>query len=230
MIETFIAHSAQNGHPAQTYEAHIQGVHKKALGYAMEAEQYSKKVAGILTSVVEDSAALHDLGKLDDENQKVLQNPKSGQRHLPINHTDAGSAALISTGKAHAAMLVYSHHRGLPDVSSERLCKEVILRDDHPSIRDHVNRTLSELLSCHHTLFPPLSDEKPRNYDSDYNVLLRIALSCLADADHTDTAIAYGQASEREELPLLRADERLAALDRYVSGLSGGDERDRLRS
>ena len=230
MIETFIAHSAQNGHPAQTYEAHIQGVHKKALGYAMEAEQYSKKAAGILTSVVEDSAALHDLGKLDDENQKVLQNPKSGQRHLPINHTDAGSAALISTGKAHAAMLVYSHHRGLPDVSSERLCKEVILRDDHPSIRDHVNRTLSELLSCHHTLFPPLSDEKPRNYDSDYNVLLRIALSCLADADHTDTAIAYGQASEREELPLLRADERLAALDRYVSGLSGGDERDRLRS
>lgn len=230
MIETFIAHSAQNGHPAQTYEAHIQGVHKKALGYAMEAEQYSKKAAGILTSVVEDSAALHDLGKLDDENQKVLQNPKSGQRHLPINHTDAGSAALISTGKAHAAMLVYSHHRGLPDVSSERLCKEVILRDDHPSIRDHVNRTLSELLSCHHTLFPPLSDEKPRNYDGDYNVLLRIALSCLADADHTDTAIAYGQASEREELPLLRADERLAALDRYVSGLSGGDERDRLRS
>ena len=230
MIETFIAHSAQNGHPAQTYEAHIQGVHKKALGYAMEAEQYSEKATGMLTSVVEDSAALHDLGKLDDENQKVLQNPKSGQRHLPINHTDAGSAALISTGRAHAAMLVYSHHRGLPDFRTEESCKEAILRDDHPSIRDHVNRTLNELLSRHHTLFPPLSDEKPRNYDGDHKVLLRIALSCLADADHTDTAIAYGQASEREELPLLRADERLAALDRYVSGLSGGDERDRLRS
>lgn len=42
--------------------------------------------------------------------------------------------------------------------------------------------------------------------------------------------MAYGQAPECEELPQLRAKERLAALDRYVSELGGDDERSRLRS
>lgn len=59
-------------------------------------------------------------------------------------------------------------------------------------------------------------------------VFFRIVLSCLADADHTDTAAAYGQAFETE-LPALRAAERLAALDQYVSGLGGNDARSCLR-
>lgn len=228
-METFIAHSAQNGHSAQTYEAHIRGVLKKALKYAMETEQYSKKATGMLTSVVKDGAVLHDLGKLDDENQEVLQNPKSKCRHLPINHTDAGSAALISADRPCSALLVYSHHRGLPDFAAEKIREEALFRDDHPATREHVNKTLENLLSRHHTFFPPLPEEKPQCYEGDLNVFFRMALSCLADADHSDTAIAYGQASECEELPRLRADERLKALDQYISELGTGDERDRLR-
>ena len=227
---TLLAHSAQNGRPAQTYEAHIHGVRKKALKYATEAERYSKKAAGMLITVVDDGATLHDLGKLDYENQKVLQNPRNGHRHLPINHTDAGSAALISADRLYAALLVYSHHRGLPDLASESIREEALFRDEHPATMDHVDKTLNKLLSDHHTLFPQLPDKKPSCYEGDLNVFLRMALSCLADADHTDAAVACGQAMEREELPRLRAGERLAALDRYVSGLSSGDERDRLRS
>ena len=229
-MEALLAHSAQNGYPAQTYEAHIHGVREKALKYATEAERYSKKATGMLIPVVDDSAALHDLGKLDYENQKVLHNPKSGHRHLPINHTDAGSASLISADRLYAALLVYSHHRGLPNLASESIREEALFRDEHPATRDHVDKTLNKLLSDHHTLFPPLPDKKPSCYEGDLNVFLRMALSCLADADHADAAIACGQTSEREELPQLRADERLTALDRYVSGLSSGDERDRLRS
>lgn len=228
-MEAFIAHSAWNGHPSQTYEAHIQGVREKALKYATETEQYSKKATGMLIPVVEDSADFHDLGKLDDENQYVLRNTENRHRHLPINHTDAGSAALKSIDKLYAALMVYSHHRGLPDLGSEFIREEEIFRDEHPATRNHVDKTLNKLLSAHYTLFPQLSNEKMRCYEGDQSVFFRMALSCLADADHTDTAIAYGQASEREELPRLRADERLAALDRYVSGLGNGDERDRLR-
>lgn len=228
-MEAFIAHSAWNGHPSQTYEAHIQGVREKALKYATETEQYSKKATGMLIPVVEDSADFHDLGKLDDENQYVLRNTENRHRHLPINHTDAGSAALKSIDKLYAALMVYSHHRGLPDLGSECIREEEIFRDEHPATRNHVDKTLNKLLSAHYTLFPQLSNEKMRCYEGDQSVFFRMALSCLADADHTDTAIAYGQASEREELPRLRADERLAALDRYVSGLGNGDERDRLR-
>ena len=183
----------------------------------------------MLIPVVEDSADFHDLGKLDDENQYVLRNTENRHRHLPINHTDAGSAALKSIDKLYAALMVYSHHRGLPDLGSECIREEEIFRDEHPATRNHVDKTLNKLLSAHYTLFPQLSSEKMRCYEGDQSVFFRMALSCLADADHTDTAIAYGQASEREELPRLRADERLAALDRYVSGLGNGDERDRLR-
>lgn len=228
-MEALLAHSAWNGHSAQTYESHIQGVREKALKYAAEAERYSKKAAGMLIPVVEESADLHDLGKLDDANQKILRNPKRRHLHLPINHTDAGSAVLKSADKLYAALMVYSHHRGLPDFESELGREEAIFRDEHSETREHVDKTLNKLLSDHHTLFPPLHDKKSSCYEGDQNVFLRMALSCLADADHTDTAIAYGQAPKREELPRLRADERLAALDRYVSGLGGGDERDRLR-
>ena len=54
-------------------------------------------------------------------------------------------------------------------------------------------------------------------------------LSCLADADHTDTAVFYSQAPDREEIPQLRANERLAALDQYVLTLGSNDIRSRLR-
>lgn len=229
-MKALLAHSAQNGHPAQTYEAHIQGVRGKALKYAAEAERYSKKAAGMLIPVVEESAVLHDLGKLDDANQKALRNPKRRRFHLPINHTDAGSAVLKSADKLYATLMVYSHHRGLPNFASEWTRGEAIFRDEHPATREHVDKTLNKLLSDHHTLFPSLHDKKSSCYEGNQNVFFRMALSCLADADHTDTAVAYGQAPEREELPRLRADERLAALDRYVSELGGGDERDRLRS
>lgn len=66
-------------------------------------------------------------------------------------------------------------------------------------------------------------------YQGDRSVFFRMVLSCLADADHTDTAAAYGQAPEKEALPALRANERLDALNRYVAGLGGSDMRSRLR-
>ena len=49
MMDVFLAHSAQNGHPAQTYESHIRGVCEKAAKYAADAERYSTKAAGMLS-------------------------------------------------------------------------------------------------------------------------------------------------------------------------------------
>ena len=123
-----LAHSAQNNFPAQTYEAHICGVSEKASQYAAEAERYAVKSPGVLTAVVQKSAPLHDLGKLDEQNQSVLHRSDSGQLHLPINHVDAGSAALIAEGSLYAALMVYSHHRGLPDLETEFQREEAILK------------------------------------------------------------------------------------------------------
>ena len=58
-------------------------------------------------------------------------------------------------------------------------------------------------------------------------------LSCLADADHTDTATHYGQYPSVEKTILLRPAERLARLDRGIAELqqNGSDnERNLLRN
>lgn len=229
-METFLAHSTRNDCPAQTYAAHTRGVYEKAAEYAAEAERYAAKARGILTAVVQKSALLHDLGKLDAQNQSVLHHPDSGQHHLPINHADAGSAALIAEGSLYAALMVYAHHKGLPDLEAEFQRGESVFRDERPEVRKHTDRTLDDLLQLHRSFFPLQAGKGTQPYDGDQNVFFRIALSCLADADHTDTAIAYGQAPEGKALPQLRAGERLAALDRYVSELGGNDARSHLRS
>ena len=61
-------------------------------------------------------------------------------------------------------------------------------------------------------------------------MLCRIALSCLVDADHTDTARHYGNAPSKIA-PGLRPVERLVSLNAFVERLSSGknDDRTRLR-
>ena len=56
----------------------------------------------------------------------------------------------------------------------------------------------------------------------------RLALSCLVDADHGDTATHYRNEASIEPLKR-RWEERLAALDAYVNGLGGGDAERRAR-
>lgn len=230
MTGDFLAHSAKNGCPAQTYESHIRGVYEQALEYAMEAGHYLAKGKEILVNTVKRSALLHDIGKLDSENQKALQDPNYSQHHLPINHVDAGSAILKSKGDLYAALIVYSHHKGLPNLEEEfhRQEKE-IFRDQSLETRDHTNAILDELLCYHETFFPVQIAEKIQIYEGNQNVFFRMSLSCLADADHTDTAMAYQQVPRKQNLCQLRAEERLIALDRYVSGFGGSDERSRLR-
>lgn len=224
-----LAHSAKGGASAQTYEAHIQGVCDRAVRYAKEAEHYAVNGSGELSAVVEKSALLHDLGKLDEQNQQVLRSLDRKQSRLPINHVDAGSAALKTMECLYSAMLVYAHHKGLPDMEYELQRETSIFRDKCAEIRTHVDATLEKLLSEHQKYFSFPSNAAELPYDGDQNVFFRMALSCLADADHTDTAAAYGQAPEREYLPQLRAEERLTALTRYVNHLGNDDERSSLR-
>lgn len=228
-MKALLAHSAKEGASAQTYEAHIRGVSEKATRYAKEAESYAADRSGILSAIVEKSALLHDLGKLDEQNQNVLRNSADKQQHLPVNHVDAGSAALKAENCQYSALLVYAHHRGLPDIETELRRETAVFRDERPTARKHTDVTLSELLRKHQEIFPPQLGETDRSYDGDQNVFFRMALSCLADADHTDTAAAYGQAPATDHLPQLCAEERLVALNQYVNNLGGNDKRSNLR-
>lgn len=227
-MRTPLAHSARKNYPPQTYEAHVRGVCERAGKYAAEAECYSVKANGILSTIVRDSALLHDLGKLEERNQSVLCEQSRRRRHLPVDHTDAGSAALQKMGSGCAAMLVYSHHQGLPDLSTEfaaRGCS--IFRNGNAEVRAETDAALPALLRQHEALFPRKPNKEVQAYDGDPAVFLRMALSCLADADHGDTAAPFGQTEKA--MPELRPQERLAALDHYVSKFGETDERSSLR-
>lgn len=227
-MRTPLAHSARKNYPPQTYEAHVRGVCERAGKYAAEAECYSVKANGILSAIVRDSALLHDLGKLEERNQSVLREQSRRRRHLPVDHTDAGSAALQKMGSGCAAMLVYSHHQGLPDLSTEfaaRGCS--IFRNGNAAVRAETDAALPALLRQQEALFPRKPNKEVQAYDGDPAVFLRMALSCLADADHGDTAAAFGQTEKA--MPELRPQERLAALDHYVSKFGETDERSSLR-
>lgn len=228
-MDILLAHSAKDGASAQSYEAHVRGVSTKAARYAKEAEHYAANRSGILSAIVEKSALLHDLGKLDEQNQKVLRNSNGKQHHLPVNHVDAGSAALKAENCLYSALMVYAHHRGLPDMEAEFQRETAIFRDERSAARTHTDATLEKLLREHQEIFPDQTSKAEQPYNGDQDVFFRMALSCLADADHADTAAVYGQAPEREYLPQLCAKERLAALDWYVNNLGGDDERSNLR-
>lgn len=227
-MRTPLAHSARKKYPPQTYEAHVRGVCERAGEYAAEAECYSVKANGILSTIVRDSALLHDLGKLEERNQSVLREQSRRRRHLPVDHTDAGSAALQKMGSGCAAMLVYSHHQGLPDLSTEFVARGCsIFRNGNAEVRAETDAALPALLRQHEALFPRKPNKEVQAYDGDPAVFLRMALSCLADADHGDTAAAFGQTEKA--MPELRPQERLAALDHYVSKFGETDERSSLR-
>lgn len=90
-----LAHSARNGFPAQAYQDHVENVWRRATQYAAEVEQFAADSSGQLQKVVSWAAEYHDLGKLDEENQKVLRGEGKALKKLPVNHVDAGTAYLL---------------------------------------------------------------------------------------------------------------------------------------
>ncbi|MFZ4439896.1 MAG: CRISPR-associated helicase/endonuclease Cas3 [Syntrophales bacterium] len=227
------AHSSdlKRGIPAQDYDAHIGGVVKLARKAADAAAPYASIDGELLRMIVHLAAEFHDLGKLDAENQDVLSG-KRKERHLPVQHTDAGTAHLLNRLQfAVGAALVRSHHIGLPDFIEEQNREEKnVLRDDH--VLERVNRTLPELVRTHEETRLSSADirQKLIEITGDASLFFRIALSCLADGDHADTAIHYQNQTADEPFIALRPTDRLAALNRSVETLKQDNDRSRLRS
>jgi len=224
----WLAHSAKGKFPSQTYGDHIRCVISEAGRNADEAAAGSRQLEAFVETVVL-SAEFHDMGKLDDDNQAVLAS--SSGMSLPRDHVDAGTKYLFGLGSEtsrFAGMLAYAHHRGLPDRQKQEARGSHAWRGDEETKRfdpiEVVARTrthLDEYLRRHYEALarPPTEPGalpfKPATLD------LRLALGCLADADHGDTARHYGEPFI--DAPLLHPDARLVQLNAYVDGLPIGD-------
>jgi len=232
-----LAHSARRGAPEQSYEAHVENVCRFAAKFAHEAGLHSEKWRATFQTVVESAAAYHDLGKLDEIFQDILCRNRANREGF--NHVEAGTAHLLMQKQGEAALCCFSHHIGLPSLPKEMARGEgrLFLRgeDDLNGVGkkswERTNDLLDLYLAQHHSIFVPQEAGRSVKFSG---LVRRLALSCLVDGDHSDTAQHYQEERELDGLPL-RPEERLAALDRFVESLAPKQtpesqrEKDRLR-
>jgi CRISPR-associated endonuclease/helicase Cas3 len=240
-----LAHSAQDGRPTQSYAAHVageRGVVWRAWRNAERVAGYSPQFGQPLLRSVRLSSEFHDLGKLDPANQRVLEKPNS-RESLPVKHWDAGVSGLFHhqpIQDSAAGIAVYAHHKGLPNFAAEQGRADLAFREDE-IVSGRTETTcafndarLAKFLERHRQATAPhqLPTVPERKKGSHLPPLFhRLALSCLVDADHTDTSHHRTTREASDGLPL-RAAERLSALRNYVGRLGkkkSADARTALR-
>lgn len=222
-----LAHSAQpkKDFQEQTYQEHILGVFRGVKSNVKEMTQYTQpNLANTIRSIVFWAACFHDLGKLDELNQEVLRGDKKA-KHLPVNHIDAGVAYLWEREKkSESAILVLSHHKpGLPSLQKE-IAREFPFRD--VEIKTKIDDSLERYLLLHHKEVS-IELEKDKQINLPNGLARRLMLSCLVDADHSDTA------HHNKQIYNTRWEERLIKLDEYVRKAyeeNGKSNRNELRN
>jgi CRISPR-associated endonuclease Cas3-HD len=234
-----LAHSARDGVPEQTYREHAGNVFRDATLFASAAAALSPKWRFSFVAAVERAAAYHDLGKLDELFQEVLRHNRKNKHGF--NHVEAGTAHLLRLKQFEAAFTAYAHHIGLQSVPKEKAKyangQNLVFRDTgeleglQQAAWQRTDEHLESYLREHHNLFTPVPPVTNQHFTG---LVRRLALSCLVDADHSDTARHYR--NEREvPSPELRASQRLARLDEYVASLAAKNpplndrERQRLK-
>lgn len=223
-----LAHSPRGGVSAQTYFEHVTNVRHEAIRNARNAAGFYDGDRKAFVGWVEAAALYHDLGKLDYANQDVLE--RASRNPLLIAHEDAGVASLWGLLRKESAVLVAAHHAGLFSKSEESPPnKKRLFRDERLSpglngcaVDKHVDGHLHEYLSVHEKAGLSKAAETSNEQLHRCGLTRRIALSCLVDADHGDTARHYGNEVEVPEIEP-RWKERLALLQRYVDGLPEGN-------
>jgi CRISPR-associated endonuclease/helicase Cas3 len=192
-----------------------------------------------LLTALDLAAEFHDLGKLDDDIQSVLVHGRRAR--LIWDHMDAGIAFAMQERQDLAAWLIRAHHS--PGLSSEP--DELLgfgfgpLRGRRKRRSEHgyhdlqvarTNECLAEYLNRHNEACGKSQTKSPSALV--HGLALRLLLSCLVDADHTDSAAWDGdQPAESGSPP--DWDAVINALDAHVERLgTDGEQSDKnqLRS
>lgn len=224
----YLAHSARDDIPAQKYAEHVSNVYDSSYRYAQECSTYAYD-SELLMDIVRQSATVHDMGKLEQANQIELHGNHG--HALSLNHVDAGTAWLLNNDNIYsptAAVTVYSHHIGLPSFPKEEAQKgNDMFRD--VKLQKHTDEVMLELESIQNKEVKKHIPDNDGIPESDLPVFLRMSLSCLVDADHTDTAINYKNWPKNEIAISLRPSERLQMLEKYVDNLAASKNKDSER-
>ncbi len=225
-----LAHSPpKDGMPGDPYARHVSAVQVEASKRAVAMLRYSGNPPAGLLRAVETAAMFHDLGKLDPEIQKVFFRNRRGR--LNWDHIDAGVAHLTDKGRPDwmAGWLVRAHHApGLPKKAEHFTDQGRRLRgrrrdtdkiERHAEQINHTNQLIGECLRKHEAVAGPYEIEKRRPI---HGLTMRLALSCLVDADHSDSAF-FDTGRPPPDAHEPRWAERLNSLCNYVRSLAPGE-------
>lgn len=232
-----IAHSAADAQSRpQPYADHVAGVRAGAVARVIAMLRFcgDQNRGHALAQAVEGGATYHDLGKLDPDIQAALHQGRRAK--LLWDHIDAGVAYLWQQ-KAHwAAWLARAHHApGLPSKPAQivgtgarklRGRRHDVEPEAHDAQIARTNSLLAKMVALHEAT---MGASPPQATSPLHGLPMRLALSCLVDADHSNTAESdTGWRPPEAAAP--RWAERLAALDAYVAKLAAnGGERTGLR-
>src|SRR4030042_6621934 len=184
----YLAHSVKGEISAQPYQTHVCNVYEMAFGNAARAGAHSK-YGTLMKDAVAFAALYHDLGKLAPENQKVLK--VRSKASLPLNHCDAGVAALQSGGLSLAenlaALFVYSHHIGLQSLPDENakgkgnVFRDISLSQEGRSVKEIIDKGLYDYLKANKSVLTELPATKKSEWHgvAPTTLFMRMALSCL---------------------------------------------------
>jgi CRISPR-associated endonuclease/helicase Cas3 len=190
-----------------------------------------------LLEAIESAASFHDLGKLDPDIQAVFR--KGRGNRLKWDHIDAGVAHLSANQDWMASWLVRAHHRpGLPqkighfdpDGLGRRLRgrrNDDATKERHDEQIERTKSLIRHYLKIHEAAVGnrPVTKHRPI-----HGLAMRLALSCLVDADHADSAF-FDTGQPPPSAPEPRWTERLSTLREYIRGLPMGEtEAERLRN
>ena len=228
-LELPLAHSPPPGREeGDPYARHVKDVRRGAHERAEAMLRYATAPMGDLLETIDAAATFHDLGKLDPDIQAALRNGRGNK--LRWDHIDAGVAQLSTEKDWMAAWLVRAHHApGLSEKQEHfnrdklgwRLRGRRRVGGDSQRHEEQIARTdahLRDYLELHEAVIGRrvLQPRRPI-----HGLAMRLALSCLVDADHSDTAF-FDTGRLTPEAPEPRWTERLDALCCYVHGLPVG--------
>jgi len=219
------------------YVRHVHAVRTGAIERAEAILRNASNPPSGLLDAISTAATFHDLGKLDPDNQDVLR--KGRGYKLKWDHIDAGVAHSSAEQDCMAAWLIRAHHApGLPrkveHFDADHLGRRLRGRrhDDSDQQRhtEQIKRTDSLLESSLREHELAVGSHRVGRRHPSHGLTMRLALSCLVDADYADTAFYdTGQVSPCTSNP--RWAERLDSLCNYVQALPEGDtEEERARN